>query len=176
MTLFIIFVTLLSVKFTAGISGKSTDLWFFTGSTLSLLDRSKPSLRSLATRAGPLLPSLSVLFEIYCAHLSRRETTKSNRKPVYSIRRFRRAFRFWCETFLTTRKKFSVHPTIVSRLSTLNRKKDTLVIYLFDILFCFTIARVQIKIEICFTYQMLHTFIYSFSFILDVLCLQTYTI
>lgn len=39
------------------------------------------SLRSLAT----LLPSLSALFEIYCAHLSRRETTKSDREILYPI-------------------------------------------------------------------------------------------
>lgn len=56
--------------------GKSTDLWFFTGSTLSLLDRSYPLPSCHSCRPS----SPFALFEIYCAHLSRRETTKSDRK------------------------------------------------------------------------------------------------
>lgn len=42
MARFIIFATLLTAQFAVGLSGKSTDLWFFPGPTLSLSERSYP--------------------------------------------------------------------------------------------------------------------------------------
>lgn len=70
MTRFIIFAALLAVQFGGGISGKSVDLWFYHGPTLSLFERCYPLLVPLPLEAVPSLLSLSALFGIYRAHLS----------------------------------------------------------------------------------------------------------